>query len=93
MRLTGFSITITDVDAATLQRLETEARRRGVDIGTLTRDVLRQAVPPAEAQPASPTSQPHHDLDAPAGTWSEADASAFETSVQGFTRIDPELWK
>ena len=89
----GFSITITDVDAVMLQRLETEARRRGVDVSTLARDVLRQAVPPSEARRSSPADDLHHDLDALAGTWSEADARPFEAGVEGFSRIDPELWK
>lgn len=35
----------------------------------------------------------HHDLDALAGTWSEADAEAFEAGVAGSARVDPELWK
>jgi len=89
----GTTITITDLDAVTLQRLESEARRRGVDVGTLARDVLRQSVPPVEAQPASQAGPVHHDLDALAGTWSEADARAFDEAVETFGRIDPELWK
>jgi hypothetical protein len=89
----GFSITINDVDAITLQRLETEARRRGVDVSTLARDVLRQSVPPSEAAPPSPAAAPHHDLDALAGTWSDADTREFEAAVEGFAHIDPELWK
>ena len=89
----GTSITITDLDAVTFQRLEQEARRRGVDVNTLAREVLRQAVPPTDAQGASPAPTLHHDLDDLAGTWSEADARAFEAAVEGFGRIDPELWK
>ena len=86
----GTSITITDIDAVTLQRLEAEARRRGIDVSTLAHEVLRQAVPPPQTQAAAQT---HHDLDSLAGTWSEADARAFEAAVEGFGRIDPELWK
>jgi hypothetical protein len=84
----GTSITIRDLDLVTLQRLESEARRRGVDVPTLARDVLRQAVPQV-----SPTSQVHHDLDSLAGTWSQADADAFEAAVADFRRVDQELWK
>lgn len=88
----GTTITITDLDAVTLQRLESEARRRGIDLGTLARDVLRQAVPPSVPQPAS-SSPEYHDLDALAGTWSESDARAFDEAVEAFEQIDPELWK
>ncbi len=86
----GTSITITDVDLVTLQRLESEARRRGVDIATAARDLLRQAVPPG---PVPNTPQVHHDLDALAGTWSDADARAFEAAVADFSRVDGDLWR
>jgi hypothetical protein len=73
--------------------LEQEARRRGVDVSTVARDVLRRAVPPSDAQGASPVPTLHHDLDHLAGTWSDADARAFEAAVEGFGRIDREIWK
>lgn len=88
VRSMGTALTINDLDVVTLQRLESEARRRGVDVSTLAREVLRQAVP-SEV----PTTQVHHDLDSLAGTWSEADARAFEAATVGFGRVDPELWK
>jgi hypothetical protein len=87
------SITITDLDAVTLQLLKQEARRRSVDVNTLAREVLRHGVPPPEGQGASHATTLHHDLDDLAGTWSEADAWAFEAAVEGFGRIDRKLWK
>ena len=84
----GTSITINDLDLVTLQRLESEARRLGVDVATLAREMLRQAVPTT----AAPTPEAHHDLDALAGTWSAADAAAFEAAVSDFERVDGELW-
>ena len=88
----GSSLTITDIDLATLQRLESEARRRGVDVGTVARELLRQAAPPA-TPPPQPVTTVHHDLDSLAGTWSDADARAFEDGVSDLARVDPELWK
>ena len=85
----GTTITITDVDAITLQRLQAEARCRGIDVNTLAREVLRQAVPPTQSPAPTKT---HHDLDSLAGTWSEADSREFEAAVEGFGRTDPELW-
>ena len=90
----GITITINDLDPMTLQRLESEARRRGIDMGTLARDVLRQALPPVGGQlDRGAASQLHHDLDHLAGTWSEADAREFAAAVEPFGRIDAELWK
>jgi hypothetical protein len=83
-------LTISDVDAETMQRLEAEARRRGVDVNVLARDLLQQGLPPNT--PAS-ANGPFHDLDFLAGSWSEADAAEFETATADFQKIDPELWK
>lgn len=88
--MTGTTLTITNVDASTLRSLELEARRRGVDVATVARDLLREAAPPPPA-PASPSGC--HDLDPLAGTWTDADAKEFESAVGEFGRVDPELWK
>ena len=89
------SITINGLAPVTLHRLEVEARRKGVDVATVARDVLRRGAPPAEpqAQPSAPEAQQHHDLDHLAGTWTEVDADAFAAAAEPFARIDPEIWK
>lgn len=35
----------------------------------------------------------HHDLDSLCGSWSKAEASAFERALNLQRRVDPELWK
>jgi hypothetical protein len=35
----------------------------------------------------------HHDLDALAGTWTEEEASVFETALREQRKIDAEPWK
>ena len=87
--MTGTTLAITNIDPATLRSLALEARRRGVDVATVARDLLRGAAPPHP--PASPSGS--HDLDPLAGTWTDADAKEFESAVGHFERIDPELWK
>ena len=87
----GATITITNLDPVTLQRLESEARRRGVDVATVAGELLRAAVPPV-ALPAA-NGQTFHDLDALAGTWSDDDARSFEAAVADFGRVDGDLWK
>ena len=87
----GASITITDLDPSTLRRLESEAHRRGIDVAALAKELLSQAAPP---DPASlPNGQLHHDLDPLAGTWSDADARAFEAAVADFGHVDQDPWK
>jgi len=43
-----------------------------------------------EQQMAQP--QRFHDLDALAGTWSDAEAAEFQRATDDFSRIDPTLW-
>lgn len=33
-----------------------------------------------------------HDLDHLAATWSDVEAAAFETSLAGQRKVDPEVW-
>jgi hypothetical protein len=87
----GATITITDLDPVTLQRLESEARRRGVDVATVAGELLRAAAPPVVAPAAN--GQTFHELDALAGTWSEEDAKSFGAAVADFERVDGDLWK
>lgn len=99
--MTGTSLIITDVDAETVKRLEAEARRRGVEVPKLARDLLRQSLSPVELELSNLSGQedavcppgPFRDLDFLAGTWTEADAAEFEEATADFRRIDPELWK
>jgi hypothetical protein len=87
----GATITITNLDPATLHRLESEARRRGVDVATVAGELLRAAVPPAVAPVGN--GQTFHDLDGLAGTWSDDDARSFDAAVADFARVDGDLWK
>jgi hypothetical protein len=87
----GAAITITNLDPVTLDRLESEARRRGVDVGTVAAELLRASVPPV-VSPAT-NGQTHHDLDALAGTWSDDEARSFDTAVADLGRVDGDLWK
>lgn len=82
----GTILIIDGLDAATLDLLEAESRRRGVNVAIVARDVLRQALHTEGVVE-------YHDLDALAGTWSDADATAFSAATADFSRIDPELWK
>ena len=63
-------------------------KRADADGLSLNRAVLRML---EEATGQRPSSRPtlHHDLDHLAGTWSDAEATAFETSLAEQRRVDP----
>jgi len=84
------SITIDDMDGKILERLRAEAERRGVDIGTVVRELLNEALGPVTKETST---APHHDLDALAGTWSDEEADSFLSTIADFDRVDEDLWK
>lgn len=81
-------ITIPQLDHETLRHLESEAMRRGTDVGTTAGELLRERF-----RGASSGDGGRADLRSLAGTWSDEEAAAFLAAVEGFGRVDPELWK
>jgi hypothetical protein len=84
------SITISDIDDATVIWLAEEAGRRGVSVERVAGLLLRRGVEWERRRAALPT---YHDLDALAGTWSEDEAAAFLQVVTDFEQVDPSLWQ
>jgi len=72
-----------DLDTA----LKEASHRRGVSVNRLILDTLRDALMGKGKKPRR-----YNDLDALAGTWSTAEAAKFDTALQDFENIDPELW-
>jgi hypothetical protein len=68
------SIILHDVDDAIASWLIEESGRRGVSVETLAGLLLRRGLEWERRQVELPT---YDDLDALAGTWSEAEAAAF----------------
>ena len=86
----GISLTIESLSPQVLERLQAEARQRGVDLNAVVKQLLDEAVGPVTAVSAA---APYHDLDALAGTWSEEETKAFLATVAAFARVDEDLWK
>lgn len=86
----GNPLTI-EVDPVTLEQLRNEARRRGVDVSDVALESLKRGLPTVRT--AVTGGPPYHDLDAFAGTWSDAEANEFLAAIKDFGRIDPELWR
>jgi plasmid stability protein len=87
----GISITVENLDADVLNRLQVEAMRRGVDVSAVIRQLLRDGLCPASL--SASTVQTHHDLDSLAGTWSSLDAKEFLAATADLSNIDGDLWK
>lgn len=75
----SISITIDNLDAAVAERLEAEARRRGLDVEAVVKELLREALTQKGRQASVPM---QHDLDSLAGTWSEEEANEFLSAIK-----------
>ena len=84
------SIMIAAIDDATASWLMAEAKRQGVSVERVARQLLQRGLEWERRRTALPT---YHDLDALAGTWSEDEAMAFLQAVADFEHVDPALWQ
>jgi hypothetical protein len=66
-------------------------KRAGADGLSLNRAVIRMLEEVAGQRSSKPIL--HHDLDSLAGTWSDAEATAFEASLAEQRRVDPRFRK
>jgi hypothetical protein len=77
------NVLLRGLDAATLSRLRSDARRRGISVNRLIVETLQRAHAGSET---------FHDLDALAGRWSKSEAERFAAAVAPFSEIDSALW-
>lgn len=84
------ALSIRNLDQEALKRLKAQARKEGASVNSL---VVRLIEAECGLKPSARRSVDHHDLDALSGTWSEADASAFEAATAAFEQIDDALWR
>lgn len=80
------NLSIRGVEEDALQRIRAAAKQRRVSVNAYLVELIRRDAGLA------PASSRHHDLDALAGTWSDADASEFGVSQRDFGLVDPALW-
>jgi plasmid stability protein len=74
-----------EVAAAIVRRAE----RDGLSLNRTVARVLEEAVAPYARQ----ETRVYHDLDALLGTWSRAEAEAFERALGDQREVDPDLWR
>jgi hypothetical protein len=84
------SITLHEIPFETMQLLQEESLRQGIDIETMVHIYIKQGLPISNRHNESSAI---HDLDALAGTWSESDFEEFSRTVADFSIVDEDLWK
>lgn len=78
------NLSLRGVDAPTLARIKSSAKRRNVSVNRLIVDALRQQF--------GGDGESYNDLDVLAGKWTKAEAEEFEAAVAPFGKIEPGLW-
>jgi len=78
------NISLRGLDAPTLSRIKSSARRRKISVNRLIVETLRQQYAPGD--------QAFDDLDFLAGAWSKSEAAEFDATVEPFGEIDAGLW-
>ena len=81
-------ITVRDLPKPTEDRLRALARERGHSLNRTVVQTLTATLVGGAAGPAK-----KRDLSDLAGTWSAAEAAAFERRLRVFEETEPELWK
>src|SRR5712691_3238925 len=77
------NISLRGLDASTLSRIKTSARRRKLSVNRLIVETLREHYRKGNRK--------FDDLDDLAGTWSRAEAAAFEAAIAPFGESDARL--
>lgn len=80
----AYNLSLRGLDALTLARIKSCARRRKLSVNRLIIETLRERYATGE--------QTFDDLDALAGAWSKSEAAQFAAAVAPFAEIDAVLW-
>ncbi len=84
------SMSIRGLDDQTLSRLKHQAEEEGSSLNSL---VLRLLQDRGTDNLAGGSLRKFDDLDALAGTWSDAEAQDFERNTAAFAEVDAALWR
>lgn len=82
-------LTIRSIGAALRAALEREAERRGQSLNKTVLALLSERLGIADET----AGVRYDDLDELAGTWTKAEASRFEETLEAQRQVDPKLWR
>ena len=83
------TLSIRGMDDDTARLLKEAAQKAGSSVNAQVLELIRRGLGLSENQGR----RGHRDLDHLAGTWSEADARDFETTIATFEEVDGDLWR
>lgn len=83
------AITLRNIPPKLQDVIQKRAEAEGLSLNKVVIRMLEEAA--GQRRTASKATL-HHDLDHLAGTWSDAEASAFEASLAEQRKVDPEIW-
>jgi len=83
------TLTVRGIDSEVQEGLENLARREGISVNSAVVKTLRGALGLDKKR----RTRRYRDLDHLAGTWTAADAEAFDKNTACFERIDDAIWK
>jgi hypothetical protein len=78
-------LTITELDSTATEWIEREARRTGMPLEAIVRQLIYRGL---EVERQKSRRQRYHDLDSLAGTWSEEDADEFRHAIADVNQVD-----
>lgn len=81
------AITVRNLPPAVAKAVRERARRERLSLNKAIVRLLEEATGAAARKRVV-----HHDLDRFFGTWSKAEADAFDAAVREQRQIDPEMW-
>ncbi|MGH7253887.1 MAG: hypothetical protein ACREIE_08825 [Nitrospiraceae bacterium] len=82
-------ITLRKLPDALARLIRRKAETEGISLNRAVIAVLQERVGGVR-----PSAEPrHHELDALAGSWSDAEAQAFNRALAAQRAIDPDLWR
>lgn len=83
------AITLRNIPAEVDKAIRKRAKRARVSVNKAVIGLLEEHLIPEKSNRA----ERHHDLDHLCGSWTAADAAAFERALDKQRAIDPDLWK
>lgn len=86
------TITIRKMPRELEKRIEAIAAEEGASLARTVIRLLMRATGLKQPELTEAKGTRHHDLDDLAGTWSDAEAAEFDSSVADQRRVDPEVW-
>ena len=84
------NLSVRGLGADSLSVLKAMAGQEGASVNALVLRLIDQGLGKV---PRKMVKRRFDDLDALAGAWSADESANFEASVEGFNKIDPDLWK